>query len=162
VTSLGHCGKKAIPVLLECLQSTDVNLRRRAILALGDVGPDAAGTATTILEHMHESELAVREALQEIKAVAIIPNLIALLDQEKVNGEVGMGTLGSYGPEAWAAAPRLLTYLDDRRNALRYSAARTLLEIGENLDRALPVLLEALEDNPPRGSIQVFGAFYQA
>lgn len=146
VLSLGHGGKKAIPLLLKCLQSDDHDICKNAIRALGDVGPEAADTAPAIFAHFESCDLQVLVALQKLKAAALVPQLCALLDDANCNRSWVLQTLGSMGPGARAAVPRLLELLEEESGVLRKEAAVALAQIEEIIDRAIKILLEIIDD----------------
>lgn len=151
--ALGYCGKKAIPTLLACLRSTEADVRRNAVAALGEIGPDAADTAPAIFKLIAECDLQVLVALQRMKAKALVPSLIAMLEDPKQNRNWIMETLGSMGTDAQEAVPHLLTFLEDEKDELRVRAAATLAQIEDNIDRVLPVLLQTLDSTDTLASL---------
>ena len=84
--ALARIGAAAVPDLVRALRSTDVDLRWRATLLLGRIGPDAA---------------------------TAVPDLASLLsDPDRRVSRAAARALGQIGPNAAGAVPALMQHLD--------------------------------------------------
>jgi HEAT repeat protein len=106
--------------LVETLQDSDQNVRRSAIDALGNIGPNAAGAAPALAA--------------------------ALKDPDKHVRQRAAGALVTIGPNAAEAVPALAAALKDHDNDVRRLAALALGKIGPNAAEAEPALADTLKD----------------
>lgn len=113
---LGHHGKKAIPILLACLQSSAIEIRESALDALLTIGPDAVEAAPLVLNHLEDLGAHAYYWLRKMKPRAVTPQLIALLDDEKADQSQVLAILGNIGPDARDAVPRLIACSMTRRH----------------------------------------------
>jgi hypothetical protein len=124
-----------------------------AIVALSEIGPDAAAAAdplATLLAGSEPTQLSLAShALARIGAPAAKP-LIALLkkDNQTVRAHA-LYVLRQLEVDAGDAVPALMDLLRDRSPLLRRMSALTLGRIGPAADRAVNALV-ALSDDPDR------------
>jgi HEAT repeat protein len=142
---LGHYGKKAIPTLLACLQSSAIEVRETTLYALVTIGPDAAEAAPLVLNHLEDLGGHACYWLRKMKPKTVTPQLIAMLDDEKANRSQVLEILGNIGPDARDAVPRLIALLDDEK-ADRSLVIETLGGIGPDAREAAPRLLQFVRD----------------
>lgn len=119
--ALGEFGEEAVPILINALTSEDLEAKKTAMRALGDIGPDAA---------------------------AAVPQLAKLLHDEQTRRPAARA-LGEIGPGAINAIEDLIeafSYEDRNASLLPLSAAAAKLG-----PEAIPSLLEALEEDDDWG-----------
>ena len=151
-------GAASVPVLVELLgQSagpdwTSAETRWMAAEILGEIGPAASGSADALIAALADKDAHVRAvAASSLPAVnspaqQAVPALIELYRREPT--VVAARALSEYGADAEAAIPVLLDCLanQDLDTELRWNAARTLGKIRERAVKAVPVLVESLQD----------------
>ncbi|HEX3414938.1 MAG TPA: HEAT repeat domain-containing protein [Stellaceae bacterium] len=151
--SIRAAAAEAIPLLTEALR--DAILRRRAVDALGRIGPAAAETVPLLTEALRDADEPVRrraaEALGQIGPAAIPALTEALRDADeavRVGAARALGKicLGKIGSAAAEVVPALTEALRDPDRDVRWRAAYSLGLIGPAADKAIPVLTEALRD----------------
>ncbi|HVV99655.1 MAG TPA: HEAT repeat domain-containing protein [Planctomycetaceae bacterium] len=147
IAAAGPDAKIAVPRLCELLEDNDVGLENSIIECLGDIGPSAAEAVPLILSQSiwPFDKDATIAALRKIGPDAI-PLLVKTIDQNDPNAERAncASALGSFGKQARAAVPSLVTLcMTDDANAA-VSAVQALSEIRSAPDRSLPALRQAL------------------
>ena len=152
--SIRAAAAEAIPLLTEALR--DDILRRRAVDALGRIGPAAAETVPLLTEALRDADEPVRrraaEALGQIGPAAIPALTEALRDADeavrvgaaRALGKICLGKIGSAAAEVVPALTEALR--DDPDRDVRWRAAYSLGLIGPAAAKAIPVLTEALRD----------------
>ncbi len=147
----------SLPKLLGDLGSQDAQVRDRAALALGELGPDAQRAIPALFKVLKDSdENLARDAAQALRAIGApsrddLPLLIAGLrdNSPRVRG-YAVEALGKMGPEARSAVPNLVQLLKVKETdpELRQQAARCLGQIGAAAaTEGVPALSEALKDS---------------
>ncbi|MHC4505699.1 MAG: HEAT repeat domain-containing protein, partial [Planctomycetota bacterium] len=116
--ALTEMGAAAVPALLEVLESDDLKLRRRAVRALGGIGP------------------AAKDA---------VPGLVKLL--EDPNKHVRWDASGALSKMGAAPVPALVELLKGKQPKLRLRALEILHGIGRDAKEALPPLVDLLGDH---------------
>ena len=140
--------KAAIPALIEGLSSREVDIRRNAAFALGELGSEAEPALEVLARAMRKDpDREVRRnaafALGETGPVAL-PVLIKGLN----NSDSGVrrnvaAALVRIGPPA---VPSLIEMLNDSKPVIRQNAAGILGRIGPRAKEAIPALEQALSD----------------
>ncbi len=121
-----------ISTLVEVSRGPDPMARRRAILALAELGGRSAAAVRALADALSDPEERVRfmaaAALGRIGALAeqAIPDLLVALDDEAA-GDQAAESLARLGR---AAVPALLEAMESGRAAIRRRAATTLARIG--------------------------------
>jgi HEAT repeat protein len=149
--------KSSLPKLLDDLGSKDPQVRTRAALALGELGPDAQRAISALFKVLKDrDENLARDAAQALRAIGApsrddLPLLIAGLrdNSPRVRG-YAVEALGKMGPEARSAVPNLVQVLKEKETEpeLRQQAARCLGQIGAAATtEGVPALSEALKDS---------------
>lgn len=168
--TLGNVGSKAsvaaIDALCQVVQQPESTVRRRAIVALGRIGPPAR-SATPVLKQVRQGDddKDIREAaavaLNEIDlrrmivestkhADAEVRELIHRLQgKDNVDAIVAARSLGKRGAGAKAAVPALAAALAAPDKWLREAAAEALGAIGPDSRNVLPALQRAVNDKEP-------------
>ncbi|MFB6893000.1 HEAT repeat domain-containing protein, partial [Kitasatospora sp. NPDC056327] len=137
---------------------------RPALAALAGLG-EAAAPALPVLRALAEPGAAADPSVAPAAVAAlraagagageVLPGLLAMLGAGSAFRAVDVaGLLGSIGPEAAAAAPRLRELLDDGHDWVRVRCAAALWEIGGEPEApaVLGALLPAWERNPAVGN----------
>jgi len=146
--TLGKLGPAAVPALIEVFKGGHGDVRWRAAVALGQLGPGAKTAMPALVEALKDTDIKVRQtaaiALGEIgpDAESAVPALISALEdpEEDVRSNAAWA-LGKIGPEAKAAVPVLIKTLKEKY--VGGMAAESLGKIGPP---AVPALVEALKD----------------
>jgi 3-methyladenine DNA glycosylase AlkC len=136
--------------LIQALEDEELEVRRSAALALGEMGPAAVDAVPALIRALEDENVFVRrdaaDALGDIGpgAVEAVPALIQALGDE--NDYVRMAAryaLRNIGPEA---VPVLIEALGDENSKVRLCAADALGAIGPEAKEAVPALIQALGD----------------
>jgi HEAT repeat protein len=156
-TQSGVAGDTAsLPKLLADLDSKDAQVRIKAALALGEMGPDAQRAIPSLFKALKDrDENVARQALQALRAIGTptrddVEMLMGGLrdDSPRVRG-YSLEALSKLGPEARPAVPKLAELLKAKETdaEMRQQAARCLGLIGPAAaTQGVPVLSEALKD----------------
>jgi HEAT repeat protein len=131
---LGVAAKPAIPALLEVAgKDSDVNNRRTAVSALGEIDPAAA----------EEGE------------AAYITSLLAALKDPNARTRCGLlGSLLELKQKPVAVVKAALEALDDENERVRGMAASLLVSCGKPAQVALPKLRQMADNDPDEGTRQ--------
>jgi HEAT repeat protein len=111
--SLGHW--------LGALESGEVAERKRAIYAVGVIGPDAEA------------------------AIPVLARIMVEDADPRLRHEAAF-TLSKLGPATSRAIPQLSQALQDDEPVVRFNAARALYKLGDEARPAIPALIAALDD----------------
>lgn len=128
--AIGPSASPAVPMIAQLLGDADFTTRSFAIGALGGIGAASADAMPQLLklfgETSHKDELL--RAFQGIGpgAKLAVPNLIALMDQAKVDRYKVLQALEKIGPGAEAAVPAVLEIAKDPQAQERLTAIRVL------------------------------------
>jgi HEAT repeat protein len=145
-TALARFGPRAVPALLQALESGDAPTREKAARTLSGIGDAAAPAVPALSEALHDDSLEVRlaaaKAMWNITAQAdeVVPALAALLKRKwPAAPDVGelrrrflqgvIESLGRIGASAKAALPMLLERTRDENRHIRESAIRAVRQI---------------------------------
>ena len=148
--ALAAIGPGAVEPLNGALRSTVPETRQGAALALGRMGPGAAGALHALLGALEDPEAGVRERVAESlgligqgAAASVGPLVRALADPDPYVEGRAAEALGRIGAEA---VPALAAALADRERTVRWCAAIALGRVGERAGEAVPALAKALDD----------------
>ncbi len=148
--ALGTMGPRAVEPLVGALKGTIPITRQGAALALGRMGPGAAGALHPLMDALRDTDASVRERSAEalgmmgVGAAAAVGALVRLLaDSDPYLEGKAAEALGKIGQEA---VPALTVALQDRECTVRWCAAIALGRIGPAAREATPVLTKALQD----------------
>jgi predicted Zn finger-like uncharacterized protein len=146
----------SLPKLLADLGSTDAQVRTRAALGLGDLGPDAQTAIPALFKVLKDrDETVARQAARSLRSIGAptrddLPLLIGgLRDANMRVRDYAVEALGMMGAEARSAVPDLAEVLKAKEGQaeLRRQAARTLGQIGAAASaQGVPALTEVLKD----------------
>jgi HEAT repeat protein len=145
----------SLPKLLADLGSPKAQVRSRAALALGELGPDAQTAIPALVKALKDSdETVARQAGRSLRAIGAptrddLPLLIeGIRDANPRVRNYAVEALGKMGAEARSAVPALAQVLKAKETdtELRQQAARTLGQIGPAATaQGVPALSEALK-----------------
>jgi HEAT repeat protein len=128
VDSLGHYGPRAgesVPALIHLARESPLNLRRKAVVVLGKVGPDSRSALPVL-----------REILKK--------------ETDKTLLCFTVRTLGSLGPDSREAVPELAQRCrNDSPLEVRLAAIEELGRIGPDAREALEILMQSQKDVRP-------------
>jgi HEAT repeat protein len=147
---------EAVPALTAALADTDVDIRRGAAKAMGDLGPQAAPAVRALMNLLEDEDEEVRaraaDALGSIggEAQAAIPRLLAMLQENKGLFRNGASksaalALGSLRAQPKAVVPALTAALRHPDAEVRSAAARGVGAFGDQARAAVPNLTELLK-----------------
>jgi HEAT repeat protein len=156
-----EAAKTAAGELLGLLSDKDANIRRFAVLILGE--PWAASDSAIpkmsglLTDKEPEVRAAAATALGKIgpKAIAAVPDLVKLFNDDK--NQVNLAAIeavGKIGPAAKSAIPDLMIQLGSKSMFVRRSAAESLGKMGPEVKVAITALVRVLGGKntmaPPR------------
>lgn len=146
--ALGQLGAVALPSLLENLNSPELAVRQKVMIALREYRGDILPALPAIVAHLEETDFNlnadVRHTLVRIGAPAV-PLLIEATQHACKLVRVGAcETLGQMGVEAAPAIEALARCANDADETVRVIAISALSNFGV---RAIPYLLLALKDS---------------
>jgi len=145
---------KTLDAWTRLLAEGNVQERRAAGRALGNIGREAKSAVPALIKALEDKDREVRDwatrALGCIgsEAQAAVPHLIKTMKSDK-SESVRWGAahaLGSIGPAAKEAVPALIEALKGEDAWLCHFAAQALGGIGPDAKKAVPALVEALND----------------
>jgi HEAT repeat protein len=147
--NLGPAAEKAVPDLIEMTRdSSDAEVRCRALLVLGNIGCNSRAALSVELAALQDSDPVIRDtaalALYEFgpAAEAVVPPLIQAIKNPLSKPFSQILALASFGPKAQAAVPVLVEALNDTQ--LRGNALVALGKIGPAAAPAVPTLIGLL------------------
>ncbi len=149
---LAKGGKKAIPYLLESLESKEAHVRNAALHSLSTIRAWDKKTVDKLYQVAKEDDTSyvrstalniliqtgpeniprVQELLEEVKDISTLQNVI--------------NSLGNYGSKGKVFVPYLIKALKDDNPQIRWSAALSLGRIGPAAQDAVPALQKATKD----------------
>lgn len=155
---LGRIGPGAaasVPALLK-LQESSPKIRKAMIRALASIGETSDPVLEVVFKALRDPDPSLRmsavQACAEFgpKSKAAVPDLIHLLDDDRVNDpglypKPVVYALGRVGPDAKAAGPKLLVHLKDPDIEHATHAAAALLRIGIEEKPAVAAFTRALD-----------------
>lgn len=135
-----------LEVLIRAIRDQDVAIRKLAMRAMVEIGPEGKRAVPALTQAIHDPDLIVRKsALFSLRSIgpdarAAIPAVTGILQSDDLEaGNVAALALGRIGPDAESVIPLLKAAVDNP--SLRWSAILGLASIGE---KAAPVLKELL------------------
>ena len=150
-----HTGARAVPGLIEDLQSDDVQAQALAALHLGHIG-QAAKSAVPALVAMATASSTSYPTTSAAGALPTIDlsaarqvmgqHLPKLQDPEPQVRRAAAALLGALGPVAKPAVHSLIGILDDPSTVVREQVVRALGSIGLPIDIVMRGLMQALHD----------------
>jgi HEAT repeat protein len=151
-----HTGARAVPGLIEDLQSEDRQAQQLAAANLKDIGPPAQ-PAVPLLVELATSDRRSHLRSEAARALPFIDlsasrhvMMYYLPTLQEPDDEVrrdAVSVLGALGPVAKPAAPSLLMMLNDPDTIVRDRVVRALGSIGLPADRVVRGLTQALRDS---------------
>jgi HEAT repeat protein/S1-C subfamily serine protease len=142
----------AVPILGAALKDSDAAVRKNVALALGNLGPQARGVVTDLLDQLKDSDAEARKAaVVAVGKVGVegkesVPLLIGLLKDRNVETRrAGAVLLAKLGPDGKEAAPALAAALKDPDREMRRAILEALGQFGPDAKAAVPGLREILQ-----------------
>ncbi len=158
----------AIPALIHLLNDANVECRKRALFALGQIGPAAHSAVKPLIAALSDRDDAVRAGAAHVlegmgpAAAEAVPALVANLQAPtaavRSSAAVALGTIG---PAAKAAQRPLLECLLDPDELVRYAAALSQGRIDPHFTEAVPTLRDALNDSSPKVQLAAIDSLSQ-
>jgi HEAT repeat protein len=157
IAAFGENWAGAVPALSALLKDPNSECRKRAIFALGQIGPAAHTALPSLIALLSDRDSVVRvgvaQVLQAIgpQACEAVPALIANLQarQPEVRSAAA-AALGHIEAGAKEARRPLVECLFDPDENVRYYAALSLGRIDPHFRDALPPLRDAVHDSAPQ------------
>jgi HEAT repeat protein len=145
---LGPFNKAAVPALRKSLRDEDRTVRLAAIVALGEIGTEAAEAADDLGARLKEEDpdacVKICEALANFGSAGVPALMDALKDDNREVRRAAVIALSEMGPDAKAAGPVLAAIFRHIDSKSPYNEAKqALMSIGEP---AVPALIDALKD----------------
>ncbi|MEO2049316.1 MAG: HEAT repeat domain-containing protein [Pirellulales bacterium] len=141
---LGQMGPVVVPALIKALQSDSVPQRLGAAQALAILGPDSSAAMDVLIGALTDAEVKVRdEAARALGRTGTqsVRRLLDTLPMEEPNGICGaLRVFEIVGPEAEAAIPTILKFVNDNDPRVRIGAARALAYVGVAPAKLVPIL----------------------
>jgi HEAT repeat protein len=136
ISALVAIGKPALPALNQALTSQDWQIRYGAILAIGEMGPDAAESVGSLLNvfagnRNPDEQIAIIHSLGRTgpgnaEAMGLLASCL-LVDSLR---NYALRAFGEMGASASPAVPRILSILEDQDTQARFEAISALEGIG--------------------------------
>jgi HEAT repeat protein len=167
LAALGKQAKAAIPDLIEATKSTDLNVRKEAIVALTAVGPDRKdkdlvpvylaalkdSTSNTAVRQsaLHGIAMLGKELDREKDKEAIAAVIDAIKDSDKEVQKSALSAVSKMGPvvnnvtTAKQIMPTVMDYLQDSDAKMRDQALETIGGLGPLAKDAVPTLITMME-----------------
>jgi HEAT repeat protein len=145
---LGPFNKSAVPALIVALKDKDEQVQLRAVMALGEIGPEADGAARSLICLLQNDDSEIRSAsIHTLGRIgpAGVPFLIDVLaDNSFENRDEALRAFSSIDPPAKNAVPVLIKLIKDEKPCNSYLLAIALARNGQN---SIPDLVNLLEDS---------------
>ncbi|MBD3674642.1 MAG: HEAT repeat domain-containing protein [Planctomycetaceae bacterium] len=151
LAKIGAEASIAVPKLLSMIDHENDLLRHKVVIALGNMGPSAAPSATALAEHLvfDDAEEVRRESALSLARLgpegeSLLINLCS--DEEAFVRELSLNALGTIPSKRPIVNRTLLASLDDDHQRVRLEAAKALLptNAAEHRQRLLNTLAELL------------------
>jgi HEAT repeat protein len=161
------CGADTVPTLIPLLNDEDVNVRRNAASALGNLGAEAKASVATLILTLKDKNARVRSnaayalgnmGLEAKQSVAALLNAVG--DEDGIVRSNAANSLSLIGVETEGALPILMHALEDEDALVRDAAANGLSSMDWKVKGLIPELLKALRSENPlvrRGAASVLG-----
>ena len=142
---------------MESLKDHNQDVRRKAVLALGRIGPDAKAATAGLTELLKDNDVRwdACDVLRRIGPAAVPALTTALKDQDENVRSAAAWALGLIGPEAKAAVPALAELIKDDNKDVRRNAFLALKRIGPATMQAFAGLLN--DNDFRRAAVSVLG-----
>jgi len=158
----------AIPGLVHLLNDANVECRKRALFALGQIGPAAHSAVKPLIKALSDRDDDIRVGAAHIlegmgsAAAEAVPALVANLQAPtaavRSSAAVALGTIG---PAAKEAQRPLLECLLDPDELVRYRAALSQGRVDPHFTEAVPALRDALNDSSPKVQLAAIDSLSQ-
>jgi HEAT repeat protein len=151
VNALGHIGPKAIPILTDLLQDSDVFLRRKAADVFGVMGPQAQDAVAALIRAFEDESFDVRwnarGSLERIGKVAV-PQLSTACEEGKSFTRVyaAWALIRIDSKANKSAVQSLAASLNNPNPKIRADAAWALSDAKADAEPALVALIGAMRD----------------
>lgn len=144
----------AVPALVTALNDSFDDIRFRAIIALGRIGPGAAASATpldAIVADSGKEEYVRRNAIWSLGKIgpgakSAVPTLIKVIEAGKELRVHAAGAIWRIEKHP-LALPTLTSALSDKDKWVRRDAANTLGEIGPDAVSVVPALVKVFKED---------------
>jgi HEAT repeat protein len=133
--TLGQRASPAVPQLIRLLKSPDWDTKETAADALGAIGPAAQEAVPALIQCINDPNERVEDAAVEalfaigMKPEVAVPALARLLEADEGDFDRAMHLLANFGPDAKAAVPAILPFLEVQDTELRARATNVLKQI---------------------------------
>ncbi|WP_166831488.1 HEAT repeat domain-containing protein [Thalassoroseus pseudoceratinae] len=161
LATVGSDAIAAVPALTRTLYDENELVRRRAVEALGAIGPAASVSQSALLETMiFDESAAVRDSaavsLSDI-GPAVMESVTGLLaDRDPEVRTRAAGILGRLGPKASASVVRLEELLNDEAASVRIQAIEAIWQITEEAKTVIPAAITALAETDRQHRIRAY------
>jgi HEAT repeat protein len=149
--ALVKLGKKAVPCLLKAMDDESSVRRLRALVALGEIGPDAKDALPAIERALEKREHGSLVTLVDVKwridrnsSFALVRLVPLLADKRNLSCYGALGTLSYMRADAKEAVPALIEALKRHKDTNVLRTLRDLAPYSKEL--AVPALQEALRE----------------
>jgi HEAT repeat protein/flagellar basal body rod protein FlgF len=153
-----HASQAVVEMWANDLKSSSPELRYRAALSLGRMGPKAISAIPELIQLVSDPQSGAARALGEMgpNATDAVPALVeALAHPQKHLREQAADALGKIGPNAAAAVPALVQAMKDTNPEVRWRCAAAIAMIGSGDSGCIAAVGELLkvEDEYVRGRV---------
>jgi HEAT repeat protein len=154
----GPAGRRAVPKLIELLQSEDPEIRVAAAVALAHIDPQSSSEAAlpVVLEELktknkeNRSEIYYALAAFYTTSEQGLQAVAKMLAEEQAESRWALiAAVGELGPRAKSAVPLLVARLSDKDEVMQMSAVFALRRIGPDAKAAVPALKKLVESKGP-------------
>ena len=161
-------GSESVAVLETATSNRDLDVRSRAVMALGRIGLKARPAIQSLVSLATDTDPALRklviETLSQIdrqgdESISVF--LKGLTDQDNDVRRTAAKTLGRYRDHYEETVPVLVRSLKDREPIVRATAVQALGELGKSPKRVVYALIDRLDDHATYGSFSAgFGGCF--
>jgi hypothetical protein len=143
--------RRRLDDLLEQARREDVRVRLRAVVALGQIGPQARAAAPALAAAVADPQERVgEEAAVALAKIGVLPPLVEALQAKEARVRTHAAYAFLSAPKTKEVVPPLVRALKDSEAKVRYWAAFALEEVGEAIgqeaEAAVPALRAVLAD----------------
>lgn len=148
---MGPAAGPAVPALIKALQHKELQVRRAAAGALGNIGPDPDAIRALVACLKDPKALARTQAAESLGWIgppakeAVSPLKKMLEDKEPVMRLAAAEALYRITNTAEPQLPVVISVLEERHGSMRSRAARVLGEMGPSAEEALPAMEAVLK-----------------
>jgi len=150
-----HTGARAVPRLIEDLQSEDRQAQQLAALHLKDIGLAAKPAVPLLIKlatsdgrsRLHSEAAAALPTIDLTAARQVMTHYLPKLEDQDTQVRLdAVSALEALGPVAKPAVPSLIAIMNDPDTVVRDRVVRALGAIGIPTDTVMPGLIRALHD----------------